>query len=332
MNIAVIGAGYWGPNVIRNFHKTHKANLKYVCDVSNKNLEKMKNILKDSSIKFTKDYNEILCDKIINAISICTPANTHYNLAKKALENNKHVLIEKPITETSEQANLLTNLAQKMNLVLMVGHIFIYNPAVRKLKELISNNYLGYIRHIYSTRTSLGPRVRSDVNVVWDYLIHDVYIVQYLLNSKPVDIKPSGGCYLQNSIEDMVFVDMTFKKNVFVNLNASWYDPLKKRIMVVIGSEKMAIYDEMNTSEKLKIYNCGYRPIEGKDKYGNKDLELYDDGVEIISLPNEEVLMIEIEHFIDCINNHSVPITDGHAGQAVIEMLEIINKKLKNTT
>lgn len=327
MNIAVVGAGYWGPNVIRNFYLTPKANLVCICDISTENLEKIKK--KYSDVKTTTIYNDVLDDPTIDAVSLCTPAGTHYRLAKKALEKGKHVLIEKPISETSEQAKLLVEIAAEMNLILMVGHIFIYNPAVQKLKELVSNNYFGEIRHIYSSRTSLGPRVRSDVNVVWDYLIHDIYIMQYLLNDKPIDINPYSGCYLQRNIEDVVFVNMRFKKDIFVNLNAAWYDPIKKRKMVIIGSKKMACYDEMNNTGKIKIYHCGFRRIEGRDKFGNENLELYDDGVECINIPNEEALLLEIEHFIDCINNHSFPITDGSSGKKTIEILEIIDKRLK---
>lgn len=329
MNIAVVGVGYWGPNVIRNFYKTSKANLKFVCDISIKNLEKIK--IEYPEIKTTTDYNLVLNDSTIDAVSLCTPANTHYRLAKKALERGKHVFIEKPICETSKQAKLLVDLATEMNLVLMVGHIFIYNPAVHKLKEIFSNKYLGEIRHVYSSRTSLGPRVRSDVNIVWDYLIHDVYIVQYLLDEKPIDVYPYGGCYLQSHIEDMVYVNMKFKENIFVSLNASWYYPVKKRKMVIIGSKKMAIYDDMNSLEKLTIYHCGFKKIEGVDKFGNENLELYNEGVEPISFSKEEPLLLEIEHFIDCINNHSVPITDGNAGKDTIETLEIINKKLRKS-
>lgn len=322
-----MGYGYWGPNILRTLHNCKDVKIVLACDVNPANLARMS---KDfPHVPTTQHPGKIFSSPDINAIFLATPAETHFDLAKRAMENGKHVFVEKPLTCNSRDARDLTEIAVQKNKKLMVGHVFTFHPAIQYLKHAIDTRVLGKIHFGYVQRTSLGPRVRSDVNIIWDYAIHDIYIAMYLLGGKPKWVSATGKDALQTGIEDVVFITMQFKSGVTYHIHSSWYDPLKVRSMTLIGSERMITYDDMKP-EKITLFNRGYAPHQGMDSYGNKNLRLFDEGFEIPEIPNQQPLQLEIEHFIDCIQNGKEILTDGQVGIWTLEIIEAVNKSLKS--
>lgn len=327
VTVGFMGYGYWGPNILRTLHNCKDIKIVLACDVNPANLVRMR---KDfPHVPITQHPGKIFSSQDINAIFLATPAETHFDLAKRAMENGKHVFVEKPLACSSGDAKDLTVIATQKNKKLMVGHVFTFHPAVRYLKHAIETGVLGKVHFGYAQRTSLGPRVRSDVNIIWDYAIHDIYIAMHLFGGKPKWVTATGKDALQTGIEDVVFITLQFKSGVTYHIHSSWYDPLKVRSMTLIGSERMVTYDDMKP-EKVTLFKRGYAPHQGMDNYGNKNLRLFDEGIEIPAIPNQQPLQIEIEHFIDCIQNDKQILTDGLVGIWTLEVIEAVNKSLKS--
>ncbi len=333
INVGVIGCGYWGPNIIRNFNQIDECNMKICCDLDENRLKNIKELYPD--IKTTKNYKDLINNKDVDAIAIATPVFTHFNFAKEALEAGKHVLIEKPITSTSQEAQKLIDLAKEKQKVLMVDHTFEYSGPVNKIKELIEKDELGKIYTIDLVRVNLGL-FQQDINVIWDLTPHDISILIYLLKKSPVSVRAIAESYIQPKIEDSAYITLRFPDQTMANLHVSWLDPCKIRRTTIVGSKKMLVYDDVEINEKIKIYDKGvsFKTIEkAKPKHWNTYKEfqyMYREGdVRVPEIDLKEPLQIMIKHFLDCIENNKTPRSDGLSGLQVIKVIEAAQLSLK---
>lgn len=326
VNIGVIGCGDWGANLVRNFYGNPEANLLYCCDSNPE-------ILRDIAQKYPKadtvnNLEEVLDNQDIQAVVIATPLATHFQIAKKALEAKKHVYIEKPIASSSEEAKALINIAQRVKRYLMVGHLLKYHPAVVKLKELIRSKELGEVYYIYSQRVNLG-KIRQHENALWSFAPHDISVILYLLEEEPETVNAVGESYLQKDIEDVVFVTLRFKDKKIAHIQLSWLDPHKIRKVTIVGGKKMVVFDDMETTEKIKIYDKGAL-LPGQFLSYTETIALREGDIYIPYLKMEEPLKIECQHFLDCIQKGRKPLTDGEDGLRVVRVLEAAQKSLRN--
>jgi len=300
----------------------------YVCCDKDKNrLNHIKQLY--PHIMITQDAEDLFKDKSLDALCIATPISTHYGLSKKALESGKHIMVEKPFTSDSKQARELLSLAKKNKKVIIVGHTFEYSPAVNKIKEIVNSGQLGDILYISGARLNLGL-FQKDINVVWDLAPHDLSILNYLLEIKPIDVQCTGVSHIREGIEDVALLMLRYPKNIFAYLHMSWLDPCKVRRFVIVGSEKMLVYDDINPEEPLKIYDKGISKQPHYDTFGEFKLlyrfgDTYSPRVE-----SKEPLKEECQHFLDCIKNSKTPRSDGESGLRVVELIEAAQKSLKN--
>lgn len=314
--VALVGFGYWGPNLARNFHQLQDAELAYVVDADQRALEKARHLY---SCQTAESMEPVLADPAIDAISIATPARSHYTLAKAALLAGKHVFVEKPLTMDLAEGQELVTLADRLGLTLMVGHVFEYNPAVRYIKESINRGDLGDIYYIYSRRVNLG-RVQSDVNALWSIAPHDISIALYLLAQMPEAVRCQGASCLNGRVEDVVFLTLHFPNNVLCHVHASWLDPSKTREMTVVGSKRMIVYDDVSTEGKVRVYDKGaFR--KGDVTYGDFQYKLHSGDILIPRIDMREPLQEECAHFISCVRSGQKPLTDGESGLRVLQVL-----------
>jgi len=326
VRVGLVGCGYWGPNLARNLHQIPHTELTACCDQNPEVLNRLRKLYPQATT--TLDFRELLSDAGIEAVVIATPARTHFELARAALEAGKHFLVEKPLAMSSEEAESLIGLAKQQERVLMVGHIFEYHPAVREIKSLIENGELGELYYIYSTRVNLG-RVQSDINALWSIAPHDVSILHYLLGSVPESVSARGGTFLNGQVEDVVFLVLSFAGGVMGHVHASWLDPSKVRRMTVVGSRRMVIYDDVADEGKIKIYDKGvYRRDE--DAYGEFQYRVHSGDIAIPKLEMMEPLRVECIHFADCIRKGLKPLTDGLNGLRVVQVLEAAQASLQS--
>ncbi|PIU83490.1 MAG: hypothetical protein COS68_03720 [Elusimicrobia bacterium CG06_land_8_20_14_3_00_38_11] len=323
-NIAVIGCGYWGKNLVRNFHKLGV--LKTICDIDEKLLAKLKKNYPD--VHCEKTFDNILTDKSISGVVISTPAFSHYELVKKSLESGKHIFVEKPFTTSLKEAEELTELAQKKKLILMVGFTFLYNSAVRKVKEIIDSGELGEIYYIYSQRLNLGI-VRRDVNVWWNLAPHDVSIINYWLNQKAKSVNGLGVSFIQKGIDDFVSANIKFENGTAAVINVSWLDPHKIRQMTVVGSKKMVIYDDVSSDMKVQIYDKGIDKFDDFQTFGQFQLIHRAGDIFIPKIDFKEPLEIEALHFVECIKEGKEPLTSARKSLPVIKILEAVQNSMK---
>lgn len=325
--IAIVGSGYWGPNYIRNIDGMKTAQVKWVCDLD---VDKLKLVSdKYPTIQTTTDYDQVLKDPSVDAVIIVTPTQTHYELAKKALKANKHVLVEKPITTRSDHAKELIEIAKTHNRVLMVGHIFMFNQAVRKIKKYVEEGTLGKIQYLYASRTGLGP-IRQDVNALWDLSPHDISILLYLLNERPESVIAFGESYVQKDIEDVVFVILHFPNHIIAKLHVSWLDPIKIRQLTVVGTNKMLAFDDVSVTEPIKIFDKGISYEKPFGSYGDFHLQVRDGDILIPKVQPSEPLRLECENFIEAITQGKQPLTTGQNGYDVVKVLEAATESLKS--
>jgi len=322
--LACIGVGGWGKNLVRTFHSLPDCQLLYLCDLNPERLEEIGRSYPE--IQRTTSFEQVLKDKQVQGVAIATTASEHYHLAKEALLAKKHVYIEKPMTLKASDAEELVALAKNSKCKLMVGHLLIYHPAIVRLKQLIEQGELGEIYYLYSQRVNLGV-IREDENALWSFAPHDLSVILYLLESFPTSVSVRGKAYLREGIEDVVFVNLTFSKERMAQLHLSWLDPHKIRMITVVGSKKMAVFDDMESSEKLKVYDKGiYRPFFAT--YG-ESLSLRFGDITIPHLEMVEPLTLECRHFIDCIQTNREPKTDGRQGLEVVRILEAAQASLE---
>lgn len=317
LSIAVIGAGAWGKNLVRNFNELGV--LKTVCEMREEILNERKT--QYSEVYFTNSYKVVLKDPEVDGIVIATPAETHYALAKKALLANKNVYVEKPLALRLKDAEELINLSEKTNCILMVGHILRYHPAINKLKELIDSGELGKIQYIYSNRLNIG-KIRTEENILWSFAPHDISVILFLLNEQPEAVTATGGNYLQHDIADVTLTTLDFPKGVRGHIFVSWLHPFKEQKLVVVGDKKMGVFDDL-TEEKLFLYphKIEWRkriPVARKSES------------EIVPIEMSEPLRLECQHFLDCIKHNKTPITNGYEGLRVLEVLTCAQQSLNN--
>ena len=327
INIGLIGYGYWGPNLARNFNNNPDMKLSAICDFSADRLEKAERLY--HHVKLTKNINDLFRDTNLDAIAIATPVSTHFDLAHKALSNDKHVWVEKPVTEKVEQAKALIDLASKKNKVLFVDHTFIYTGAVRKIKQIIENGDLGDLIYYDSTRVNLGL-FQQDVDVVWDLAAHDISIMNYLMPFKKLTVSATGSNYYGNGIVPKSLLTIYMENNVIGHINVSWVSPVKIRHTMIGGSSKMILYDDNNPSEKVKVYDKGVDLSEtSKEEFYHLKVQYRVGDMYAPKLEEIEALALGTEHFVDCINNDKKPITDGLAGLEVVKVLVASKESLR---
>ena len=333
IRVALVGLGYWGPNLARNFASVSGAQIHTLCDLRTERLAQFSRQYPEA--RTTVDYGAVLNTAGIDAVVIATPARTHYELAKAAIQADKHVMVEKPLAMTSAQCRELITRAKENNLTLMVGHVFIYNAAVRKVKDYIQSGELGQIYYIYSQRLNLG-RLRQDVNALWNFAPHDLSILCYWLDAEPQRVVARGYSYIQPGIEDVVFMTLDFPGGVGSNVHISWLDPCKVRCMTVVGSNKMVVYDDVRADARIMVYdkgvtkklnastspNAGDTSLGRYESFGEFQLLLRAGNVLIPKLDFVEPLKLECEHFVECVRTGNRPMTDGYDGLRVVRALE----------
>ncbi|MBF0385065.1 MAG: Gfo/Idh/MocA family oxidoreductase [Candidatus Omnitrophica bacterium] len=330
INIGLAGCGYWGPNLLRNFSICPNCKVKAVADIDDKNLKYVTD--KYPKIITTNSYKELLKSGI-DAVVLATPARTHFSLAKEALLRNKHVLVEKPLAMSVKEGKALINLADKRGLCLMAGHTFEYNAAVRELKKQLDSGAAGKPYYFYSQRLNFGI-VREDINALWNLAPHDISILIYLIGKMPLNVSCKGYAFIQEKIEDVVFMSLTFPDNIAAHIQVSWLDPNKVRRLTVVGSEKMIVYDDVADS-KIQIFDKGIKRRNIKDSLGAYDdfgkYQLIKHAGDVIfpQINFAEPLKEECQEFVDSIFEKRKPLTDGENGLRVVKVLEAAQKSIE---
>ena len=326
MNIGIIGYGYWGPNLVRNFSLVNNCKVKMVSDFRQDRLVIVSKTY--PGIKVSTDPDDILLSKEIDAVVIATPVFTHFSLAKKALENGKHVLLEKPMTSTIKEAEELMNLAKQKGLLLMVDHTFLYTGAVMKMKQLINEKTIGEIQYFDSSRINLGL-FQIDVNVLWDLAPHDISILLHLINKKPYSVNATGVSHTKNGIENVAYLTINYSENFIAHFSCSWTSPVKLRTMLIGGDKKMLVFNDLEPSEKIRIYDTGYNYKTDEEK--NRLMVDYRTGdVYIPKLESKEALFGMASDFINSIINKTEPLSNSKLGLDVIQILEASQQSIKN--
>lgn len=324
IRVGVIGYGYWGPNIVRNLHGLDSCQVAAVCDKSSDALRRAHRAY--PGIPMTTDFNQILTSPDIDAVAIVTPVWTHFDLAKSALQNGKHVFVEKPFTSTSQQAEELIELADRKNLKIMVDHTFLFSGAVKKIREVIDTGTLGPLYYFDSTRVNLGL-FQHDVSVVWDLAPHDLSIMDHIITDKPEAVVATGAKHL-NGHADMAFITVYFPRNIVAHINVNWLSPVKVRTTLIGGKDKMLVWNDLEADEKIKIYDKGVQITNGEGVYDL--LVSYRSGdVWAPKVEQAEALRVELGYFIDCIANDRSPSNDGAAGLRVVRLLEAADQSLK---
>jgi len=327
INVGVIGYGYWGPNLVRNFNENPATNVSYVCDIDESRLKALRD--KYPNINTTTDYNDLLRDSNIDLIAISTPISTHYKLARDALNAGKHVLIEKPMTSNTSHAEKLIELAEKKGLVLFVDHIFIYTGAIQSIKNIISSGEIGDIYYFDSVRVNLGL-LQHDANVIWDLAPHDFSIMDFLIDEKPVSVSAVGATRVHRKMEDISYITLRFRNGLIAHFHLNWLSPVKIRRIIIGGSKKMIVLDDLNPDEKVKIYDKGITLIKTERNKLYKNIIQYRIGdMHAPRIDNTEALKVAVAHLVDCIKFKKTPLTDGKAGLRVVKLLEASQKSLK---
>ena len=327
LNVAVVGAGYWGKNLVRNFATAKRCSLKYVCDLNARVLAMHKRSF--PFVEATPDVEVALGDPQVQAVVIATPVPTHCEIASRALQAGKHVYVEKPLTLRAAEARALIELARQTRLTLMVGHLLEYHPAVTYLKEMLDRGQLGEPYYLYTQRVNLGI-VRQNENAWWSLAPHDISVICHLLGSEPVSVAAHGQCYLQKDIEDVVFATIKFADGKMAHLHCSWLDPHKIRKMTVVGPEKMVTFDDMEATEKIRVYDKGAAVKHDITTSYADIISLRFGDIVIPKIPGGEPLSLECEHFIECVLENRPVRSDGADGLRVVQVLEAGQQSLRN--
>jgi predicted dehydrogenase len=331
VSFAVIGAGHWGPNLIRNFHHRPASQVLWVVDTDTSRLAQVR--ARFPEVDVAEDVRAVLADDRVDAVVVATPTSTHYRIVKAALQAGKHVLVEKPITTRSSEAVELCALAAELGLVLMVGHVFVYNGAVRRIRTCIEDGTLGRVYYVSMVRTNLGP-IRLDVNAAWDLASHDISILNYWLGAEPLAASAVGGSWINRGIEDAVFATLRYPDDILATLHVSWLNPRKAREITVAGDKRMLTFDDMNLQEPVRIYDKQVTDARTRpgfvDSFASFRASIRDGDITIPKVAGGEPLQSECDHFLDCIVNGKTPLTGGWEGLAVVRALEAIDRSLHN--
>lgn len=327
INVALIGCGYWGPNFIRVIQSSEKVFLTRICDRDEAKLQAVS--AKHPNVICTSDIEDIINDDAVDAVIVCTPANTHFDITRKLLLSGKHVLCEKPLANTAADCDELQKISIATGKQLLAGHVFEYNEVVKHMKKLIAGNEIGDVLYMQFTRMGLGP-AREDVNVIFDLAAHDVSIAISLMGKLPVAVTANGSCFVNPALEDVAFIQLEFPGKVFANINVSWIDPMKQRLVKVVGSKKMLLFDDVSITEKLKIIKMGKGYQVNSGDFGSFQLSVKDGEIIIPNLQHPEPLITEFDHFIGCIKGQEKPQTDAVYAGRVVKVLESAQESIHN--
>jgi predicted dehydrogenase len=324
IRVGVVGLGYWGPNLARNFDRLPGAELAYACDLDEKNLAKARTQFPRATV--TDDLDLLLNDPSLDAVVLATSVPSHYPLGMRVLAAGKHALIEKPMALRAAEAEELCSAAQSAGRILMVGHLLEYHPGVRAVKHLLDDGELGRVLYVYANRLNLG-KVRPDENALWSLGPHDISVINFLTGEEPAEVSARGECYLQKGVEDVVFGYIKFPSGMIGHLHVSWLDPHKTRKITVVGSEKMVVFDDMESDRKVTIYDKG-AVVPQYESYGEYVSLRFGD-IHIPRIPNDEPLRLECQHFVDSIRHGTQPLSDGRDGLNVVRVLEAMQISLR---
>jgi predicted dehydrogenase len=326
VRVGVAGFGYWGPKLVRNFGEMADGELSWVSDLDAARLQRVRT--QYPSVRTTQSFDEMLRSGI-DAVVVATPIWTHYKLAKTALLAGKHVMVEKPLTANTAEAEELTEIAESRGLTLMVGHTFEYNAAVRALREIVQSGEIGEVLYVDAARLNLGL-FQTKANVLWDLAPHDLSILLYVLQQDPIAVSARGSASVTPGIHDVAYVELRFPNNVLAHVHLSWLDPCKVRRVTVVGSKKMVVYNDLHEVEKIRIYDKGVdRPYE-TDRFSDFHLTYRYGGMNVPYIPFQEPLRAQCEHFVDCIRTGKTPQSDGRVGTKVVRILEEADRSLQN--
>jgi len=327
LNIAVVGCGYWGPNLVRNFASISECKVKLVCDTSVDRLNYIKRL--NPKVETTCKFDDVVKNSGLDAIAIATPTCLHFEMGMKCLQAGKHVLIEKPMTGSVKECKDLIELAEKQKLVLMVGHTFIFSTPVRKIKEIIASGELGEIQYISSRRLNLGL-FQKDINVAWDLAPHDISIILYILKKDPVSVNCQGKSHVTEGIEDVTNMTLNFTNGAFATVQSSWLDPNKVRETMIVGKKKMLVYDDLEQIDKIKIYDKRVEIPPHYDTFAEFQYSYHYGGMYAPFLKLVEPLKEECEHFLNCIKTGARSESGGLEGLKVVQVLEAASESLRN--
>jgi predicted dehydrogenase len=326
IKVGVVGCGYWGPNLIRNFRALANCTLKTMCDVNETRLKHLRSVYPE--IEGETDFDRMLSDAELDAVVVATSVKHHYPMAKASLLAGKHTFIEKPMASSGEQCEELVEIAEKKGLVLMIGHTFLYSPAVRKIKEIVEWGDLGEIRYICARRLNLGL-FQKDINVAWDLAPHDISIILHIMEESPVSINCRGSAHVTPGIEDVTTMCLNFRNNRSAIVQSSWLDPRKTREMTIVGSKRMIVYDDVAQIEKIKIYDARVERPPHYDTFGEFHYAYHYGDMYVPYIKQEEPLRSECQHFLDCIREGITPLTNGRKGLELVRILEASSLSLK---
>lgn len=325
LNIGVVGCGYWGPNLIRNFNALQETNVRYVCDRDETRLQHMQRLY--PSVTTTQEYQDLLDDPDLDAIAVATPVHLHYQLASQALEKGKHTFIEKPMASSVDECLKLLDLAEKNKRTLMTGHTFVYTAEVNKIKDILDSGELGDLLYISTRRLNLGL-FQKDINVAWDLAPHDLSIILYLLDAAPDTVNCQGKSHVAEGIEDVTNMSLSFPGGAFATVMSSWLDPKKVREMIIVGDKKMLVYDDIETQEKIKIYDKRVEVPPHYDTFAEFRFSYHYGDIYSPHLQQVEPLRTECAHFAECVQSGAMPRSSGHDGLKVVEILEASSRSL----
>lgn len=327
IQVGIVGYGYWGPNLARNFSANAETEVRGICDGSKARRQLARTTYPGATVVET--FQELVSDENIEAIVIATPVSSHFEIAHAALQAGKHVLIEKPMTSTSGQAEILIDEAAKRDRILMVDHTFVYTGAVRKIHEILTSGSFGALRYYDSTRVNLGL-FRHDTNVLWDLAIHDLSILEFLTDKVPLAVSATGISHVEGEPENMAFLTAHYENDFVAHINVNWLSPVKVRQTLIGGTEKMIVYNDLEVTEKLKIYDSGITIAEDPADIRNLRIDYRIGDLWSPKIPATEALAEETTHFVDCIRNGAKPMTGGERGLSVVRILEAADQSLRS--
>lgn len=325
INIGVVGCGYWGPNLIRNFHFLNDCTMKLMCDLDESRLDHLRRLYPE--VEGETQYSHLLNGSGIDAVVIATSVRYHYEMAKASLEAGKHTFVEKPMASSTEQCEELIALAEKNGLVLMVGHTFLYSAPVLMIKKILENGDIGDIRYISSRRLNLGL-FQKDINVAWDLAPHDISIILYIMEEFPIRVNCQGNANITPGVEDITNMSLTFRHKRFATVQSSWLDPRKVREMTIVGSRRMIVYNDVEPLEKIKIYDIRVESPPHYDTFAEFHYSYHYGDRYLPYIKQEEPLKMECQHFLDCIRDGKMPRSNGRQGAELVRILEAATESL----
>lgn len=327
MKIALIGYGYWGPNIARNLNKTKKADLYAICDMDEKNLDKARKLYGDD-IKYVKDYHELIDD--VDAFCVALRQNVSYPIALELLEKKKHLFMEKPLATSTEQVQNMGRMSEQYGVTLHVDHIMVYHPIIRYIKQMIETGELGDLLYFDVSRMNLGPHIKNDINAMWDLAVHDLAVLDYLCDGREVKRVSASGLSHYGKSEELTYLTVKYDGNISASVRSSWISPIKERRMIIAGTKKMAIFDDMQLDEKLTICDKGIDISSDFEEYGKYEARVRLGNLVMPYIGTEDILLNSIEHFIDCINEGRESITGYKQAERVISILEKADRDIRS--